>query len=455
MKTAFKISFSLLALLAGLYAFAQGSVSLRVQVMSSDRSFLTTRALVKLHDSQRMYDKWETTDGQGVVNFLGLPTGDYEIEVSAAGYRSNIIRRNFQSAGDVMRENVMVLLEPDANGAADAPPAINGLPGAAQDEAQRGTLALQLGKLKEAEKRFRKAQKLVPDNAELNYLLGSTLSQLKRQSDAKPFLERSVELNPKYAPALIALAGVYIGQNQPAAAIKPLESAIELSPRQWRPHWLLANAHLALGALDPAREHAELAISLSKDSVPAAKLVLGEALAGLGRYSDSVAALESYLQQVPNGSDTTAVKQVIASLNARMQGGEGVPVKASGIGTLARSNTPSMNAWTNSAKPRVAKPASTSTWWPSSGRAPTGSSSRNSAASYPDWETSPTRSPPRACSAWHSSSIPSCRIPTAWTAKVSANGRASLHGWCTSASFPTSPSASSHSSSGWTYIPSA
>ena len=294
-----------------------GSASLRVQVLAADHGFLPTQALVRLRDPQRTYERWETTHDRSETIFYDLYPGAYEIEVSAAGYRSSIMRVDI--IGEPVQTSVQVVLLADAGAEVYKPATESGVSAKARKDTERALLDLQLDKLKDAEKRLRRAIKEAPQSAQINYLLGVVLLRAKKAAEAETYFVQAVSLNPRHSQALTALGGLRLEQKDLPGAVEFLQRAVDAAPRQWRPHWLLANARLSQQQFEAARNQAELAIQLSKDSAPYARLVQGEALGALGRDQEAIAALQAFLRQAPTSKDVPAVKQMIAGLQKRQE----------------------------------------------------------------------------------------------------------------------------------------
>lgn len=298
---------------------ASGMASLRVQVFAGNNTFLTTQALVRLHDPREMHEAWDTTHDRSETVFHSLAPGTYEVEVSAAGYHTAVT--HVQVFDQPVQYTVQVILKADPGTDVYNAPADAGISGKARKESERGIIDLQRGKTKDAEKDLRKALKEAPQNAQINYLLGVALLRDKRITEAEHFLLQATAFDPHHAQALTALGGLRVEQQDYPAAGKFLEQAIAVNPKQWRAHWLLANARFSQEQFEAAKSEAELAIQLSNDSAPSAHLLMGEALGNLGQYSEAIAALQTYLQQAPAGKDAPGVRKMISEMQQSLQQG--------------------------------------------------------------------------------------------------------------------------------------
>lgn len=96
---------------------------------------------------------------------------------------------------------------------------------------------------------------LEPDNYFACYLYGVWLAQeTERSAEAKPYLQKSLSLNPKFIDAYIRLADLEMRARQYVTASKLYRQAIEIDPRNARLHYLLAAAYRKIGNRDKAEE---------------------------------------------------------------------------------------------------------------------------------------------------------------------------------------------------------
>jgi len=282
-----------------------------VQVLSEDHSVLNVQALVRLRNAQDGFgDAWQTTGTGSEASFSSLMEGPYEVEVSALGYRSSVTQVNVFGFGP---QTVQVILKKDLPGEEYVAPPTN-ISHKAKKLTERGLLALQMGKLKEAERNLRRAVQEAPDSAHVSYLLGAVLLKEKKQEEAAQCWLHVLDLDPKHAPALTALGGLRYEQKDYSGAADFLQRAIAINSRRWRPHWLLANTRLMQREYEQALTEAQLAVDLSQNSAPDATLALGEALGNLGRYHEAVIALRRFLEQAPDSPDAPAVVKMIVTL---------------------------------------------------------------------------------------------------------------------------------------------
>ena len=80
-----------------------------------------------------------------------------------------------------------------------------------------------------------------PDDANIHFQLGYAYTALRQFPDAKSEYERAIALDPKMAPAYLNL-GLTLLDSDPAAAVEPLQKAVELAPSQAEPKYVLGAA---------------------------------------------------------------------------------------------------------------------------------------------------------------------------------------------------------------------
>jgi Flp pilus assembly protein TadD len=183
------------------------------------------------------------------------------------------------------------------------------------------------------------------DFAYAHFQLGYAYTALERRKEARGEYERAIELDPKMPEARLNL-GILLLAEEPAAAVAPLERAVELRPTESRPRTLLGLAYEKAGDLKNAAQAYEGALALdpkdAETSLHLAQLYLREnraadaenkfravlanepqsqpALLGLaatlaaGKKPEAVAAYREYLKGFP--ADSAAREHLVHLLIA-------------------------------------------------------------------------------------------------------------------------------------------
>jgi superkiller protein 3 len=173
------------------------------------------------------------------------------------------------------------------------------------------------------------------DDANIHFQLGYAYTALQKLADAKAEYEKAIALDPKMAPAYLNL-GLTLLDSDPAAAVEPLQKAVELTPNQAEPKYFLGTAlersgnpalaieqyraaekqdekhfesRLALGRTllksnHPGTAESEFrqALALRPDSAPA-QLGVAQSLLAQKKSNEAAAELAVYLKLQPRDNE--------------------------------------------------------------------------------------------------------------------------------------------------------
>jgi|SRR5579863_9238430 len=288
--------------------------TIMVSVADEKGNLLTEQALVKLFGEVNNTNTWGTTQRRSEAEFDNIAPGDYQIEVSAAGFQTTSQTISIFTTHEFF--TIVVHLKLDSN---DSP--VNAKPGQVLApkplrETQKGLAALQAGNLIDAQKHLESAFRLAPTNADVAFLLGYMYLQKKDKVQAKVYFEKATTFNPQHARALTSLGELYLDDGNYQAATDPLEKAAAADPAHWQAHWMLASAYLHQNEFEKSAQQARLAIQSGKGAANNAELVLGDALAGLGKSKEAINAFQTFLEANPKSDVDGAVRDAIAKLQA-------------------------------------------------------------------------------------------------------------------------------------------
>ncbi len=289
------------------------SATVTVVVRTSNGAPLSASVFVRIYSNLRGMDETQPVRINGQAVFSNLVAGDYDIEVTAPGFR--LAHEQTTVAGTSQSTTVYVYLLPEgAPGAATTaamPPAMDPK---AQREMAKALEALKGQRLDEARVHLEKAVRLAPGQADIHFLLGVVLSAKGDSKAAQQEFEKAISLQPRHERALIALGELKLRGGEAAAAAETLEQALTVNSSAWRTHSLLANAYLQTNEPEKARAQAARALELGKDQAIAANLILGRALMLLGQRDDARHALAEYLKAQPDQASAAQAKGWLAEL---------------------------------------------------------------------------------------------------------------------------------------------
>jgi tetratricopeptide (TPR) repeat protein len=185
---------------------------------------------------------------------------------------------------------------------------------AAQREVQQAEKDLKSNKILKAQRSLKKALELAPAHPGVNYLMGLSYLRENQPVQAIPYLEKSVSVDPTQTSALLALAIVHYDQRDYPGAIQMLDRVVTQLPRSWAAQWILASCYLREKNYPSARQHAVRALKTGGKKANVTRLVLGEALAGLGRRQQAIATFKLFLKENPHNPADGRVRAMIREL---------------------------------------------------------------------------------------------------------------------------------------------
>jgi tetratricopeptide (TPR) repeat protein len=297
---------------------------------------LDRQALVKLVNVTSGSETWQTTDSAGQGFFTNVTLGKYELEVSAVGYLA--AHQTLNATDSMQPSQVSIVLQRDPNAVnLDVAGAI--MSAKARKDAKHAISQLKSGKLAGAEKQLERAYALSPSSPELNFLLGYLHFKLGNFEKADTYLASATNLNPHNGQALTLLGRSRLERKDYPAAKSALERAVLEDAENWIPHDLLANTYLFQRKYDQARNEAETALNKGKSQASPARLVLGQALIGLGHGPEGVQELNKFLVESPKHPLVGQVRSLIAEV-----GDGGSSPSTTAISTLNASSIDTLRA---------------------------------------------------------------------------------------------------------------
>ncbi len=290
-----------------------GSVLL-LTVSRTPKGHLDRQAVVRLLNRNTGIIVWQTTNDRGEASFGDLEVGPYDLEVSAVGYltarKSVKVQASLITYHEEMtleRDPSSINLEASSNAAEWSKKARKAI--------QRGAAALKSADYKEAEKQLKTAVTAAPDSVDANFLSGYLAFEQKRFDAAKGYLHKTLTLDPHNVQAALLLGRTGLQQGDYNAAEAALEQAVAIDSKEWMPHYQLAEAYLKQREFEKAREQALLAIACNQVASTPAQLVLGEALANLGRTEEAIQAFKTFLEKDPDNPVAAQVREFIPQLS--------------------------------------------------------------------------------------------------------------------------------------------
>jgi tetratricopeptide (TPR) repeat protein len=131
-----------------------------------------------------------------------------------------------------------------------------------------GTARDKTGAVKEAEDAFREALKLNPNDFDANLYLGAILYKRRDLDQARPYLDRALQLNPTSSMARYEAAMYKSTAGDYAAAAQDLEKLTKDDPTWLEPHIELASLYYRLRRPEDGRKEREIVDRLTAEQQP-------------------------------------------------------------------------------------------------------------------------------------------------------------------------------------------
>jgi tetratricopeptide (TPR) repeat protein len=275
---------------------------------------LQQSAFVKLSsDFSGVHLTAPTQDG-GAATFPSIRAGDYQIEVSSAGYKTTTEQASVMQSFSAY--NVYVYIAPEsAPGAGEVAPAKTAMTPHLQSEIDKGVDKMRHQQFDAARTHFEKAAKMAPGNPDVQYLLGMLEYYQQHYNLARPKLEAAIAIYPSHERALVALGEIELRSGEAVQAAQTLEKAYLANGADWHTHYLLAFAYAAQKEFEKARTHAQRAVSLAKDRGASPRLLLGRILVSENRVPEAREAFSAVVRDFPNDAAAKDAQAALAGLD--------------------------------------------------------------------------------------------------------------------------------------------
>ena len=294
-------------------------VTINVTILDENKKPLKQQSLIRLTYQATGRVLFQTTRDSD-ANFPDLPAGKYLIEVGAAGYLGVHHEVSIPDIAHDVHETVILSHDPAAVDLSLKDAAQ--LPTRARKEAQKGIQALELSSLAEARKHLEAANRHYPSSSWINFLLGYLALQQKDQDRELGYLTTATKLDPGNLQAQNLLGQLYYERGDYSHAAEAEEIVVASSRESLIARKVLANSCLKLKQFEKARENSQWMVDKGGSEGASARLVLGQALAGLHQNEAAIQTLKAYLDGDPASSVAPQIRKLIAQLEKQpSQGG--------------------------------------------------------------------------------------------------------------------------------------
>jgi len=272
-------------------------------------------AFVKLSSDFSGVHLTAPTQDNAAATFPPVRAGDYELEVSSAGYKT--ITEHASVMPSFSAYNVYVYIAPEpAPGSANVGPTKTTMTPRLQSEIDKGLDKMRHQQFDAARSHFDKAAKIAPGNPEVQYLLGMLEYYQQHYDLARSRLEAAIAIYPSHERALVTLGEIELRTGQAEQAARNLEKAYLVNGADWRVHYLLAYAYAERKEFEKARTHAQRAADLGgKDHGVPARVLLGRIFASENKIAEARAVFNGVIRDFPGDTAAKDAKAALASLD--------------------------------------------------------------------------------------------------------------------------------------------
>lgn len=288
--------------------------SINLQIYSASGGLIDMPAQVVLSSQGSMSGLEQAVSDDGVVMFSGLLPGSYSVTVHVAGFRD--ARQQVDVIGEGIAE-AAIELEPEGDPATEAAAMGFVLAPEAKKDLDLGLAAMRASKFPEAQQRLDAAYRLAPGDPNVSAAMAELFIATNDLPKAEQYVDHATSIDPNNLNALIDAGQVRILQKNFAGAQPPLEHAVDVAPRSKFAHWLLGITYLDLGLYEKAKDEATAVVKINKSAATDGEFLLGEALVGLGRTTEAIATLKTFVKKAPRDSYTPYAENLIAKLQSQ------------------------------------------------------------------------------------------------------------------------------------------
>ena len=250
------------------------------------------------------------TDAAGTFHLSEIPSGNYEI-VAQLGV--NEVREQIAVAG--LENNVSLRLvsrEADSGAGNANSVSVNQMkvPENARKLFRKAQESVRKSKTDEAKKLLAQALQQYPQYAEAATLEAILKMEENQTAAAIDELQSAIQYDSNYGLAYIALGSCLNSQSRWDEAIRSLEEGLRLDPRSWQAYFESGKALTAKADYTKALAQLSKAEELQPKYAPI-HLVRAYALLGMSRYTEAIPELEGYVHSDPDGPTVTKAKQTL------------------------------------------------------------------------------------------------------------------------------------------------
>jgi len=286
-----------------------------VSVRETNGMPLEGHAFVKLFSNFQHYNSTVPTQDNSTATFASVLPGDYEVEVSCAGYKTANERVSLQGGSG---SSLFIYLHPEGEETTgNKPPGKTTMTPKLQSELDKAFEKMRKQQYQAAREHFERAAKLAPGNPDMVYMLGMIDYKEGHFDQARTKFEQVLTMYPGHERSLLGLGEIQLRSGDPAGAAQTLEKAFQANGADWRAQFLLAQAYHDQKEYEKAAARAKRAAELAKDQAAQPLLLLGRIYAAEKRPEAAKEAFELLIKEFPKDQAADMAKWEVAALASK------------------------------------------------------------------------------------------------------------------------------------------
>jgi tetratricopeptide (TPR) repeat protein len=288
------------------------------EVRLSDTGAIAQNVQVRLEKFSGGLMDQIATDSRGRFRFPNLPRGYYKVVINAPGYVPAQ-----QDADMQVLFRVYLVFELVADKNSSGLPLLTDvvdarIPAAAREDFNNGRAALAKKNYKEGIAFLEKATLGYSNFFEAQLLLAIAHMDLKEWDKAEQSLQRTLEIKPQYAPAMIYLGEVYWRQKRYSDAEQTLREGLKLDEKSWHGQFTLGRLYWDMGEVAKAGGPIGMTLQLKPD-LAEAHLLAGNILLRVNQRERALVEYREYLRLAPKGEFVTQVQELISKVEKSLE----------------------------------------------------------------------------------------------------------------------------------------
>lgn len=270
------------------------------------------------------------TRNDGDFAFSNLASGEYEVEVTVAGYETTVQMARFNTPyrmnfAEVLNIEVMIRPRGEAILAAPGTNFTQDVPTPARVSFEKGVGKLREGKSDEGIALLREAISTFNDYFDAHFVLGREFFRQGRNNDALEEFERARQINERQDAVYFMFGMVMLKEQKFALAQRAFREASSINANRVASHFYRGQAlvELALRTTDEIQWRTDLsdaekelnrAWELSNGRLPSVYVQRARIYERRGDKETAARELENYLRAVPEAHNAAAIRTAITRL---------------------------------------------------------------------------------------------------------------------------------------------